>query len=291
MTYQFIRSYRIRVIDGNDVYSITDNRLKFKINKTNSYEPNKAMLYIFNLSIDTYEILEKKDVKVELSCGYINDIGLIPLTTIFYGNIVSTRRYKQTIDTITELELGDAQNEFLYKIVNKTFGPKRTVKELVDYVVGVMGVPVNEQTKKLIPQNRIKNEASSITLSGRTSDVLSQLLIPYNIYFSIQNYSLIFYKMDKKITQSDIYTLNYDTGLISTEKKIKTGINFNFLSGGGDTYIVTSLINASIFPTQIVNIQSEINKLDGEYKVLVCDYLGDTHDGDWIMKMEVSINA
>jgi hypothetical protein len=289
MTYQFIRSYRLRVIDGNDVYVITDNRLRFKITKTSSWEPNKALVYIYNLSADTSSIFNKDNIKIQLECGYINDAGLIPLTTIFVGNIVNTRTYRQGVDTISEIELGDAQNEVLRKIVNKTFTEKRTYLHIVNYIISVMRIPVREETLKLIPNSKVKNEDVSYTLSGRASDVLAQLLVPIGINFTIQNYQLIFYPIDKRVVQEEAYRLNYDTGLISTEKMIESGINSLFIAG--NIYTVKALINPAVYPTQIIYLESEINKLDGQYKVLSAEYSGDTHDGDWLMKLEVEQNV
>lgn len=289
MTYQFIRSYRLRVIDGNDVYVITDNRLRFKITKTSSWEPNKALVYLYNLSADTSSIFDNDNIKIELECGYINDAGLIPLTTIFVGDFVNARTYKLGVDTVTEMEMGDGSSSYLTKIVNKTFTQQRTYRQIVDYIISVMGIPVEDKTLSRIPNNRVKNEGGSYTLSGRASDLLSQLLFPLNIAFSIQNYRLVFFELGVGYIQEEIYTLNYDTGLISTEKQLVKGVLSVFSKE--DVFVVKSLINPSIYPTVIVNIESPITKMAGQYKVITAEYSGDTHDGDWLMKMEVSQNV
>jgi len=77
--------------------------------------------------------------------------------------------------------------------------------------------------------------------------------------------------------------------LISTEKMIESGINSLFIAG--NIYTVKALINPAVYPTQIIYIESEINKLDGQYKVITAEYSGDTHDGDWLMKLEVEQNV
>jgi len=258
MTYQFIRSYRLRVVDGNDVYLITDNRLRFKITKTSSWEPNKALVYLYNLSADTWSIFDKEDIKLG-------------------------------VDTVTEMEMGDGSSSYLTKIVNKTFKEKRTYLHIVNYIVSVMGIPVKKTSLERIPNELVKNEDVSYTLSGRASDLLAQLLFPLNIAFSIQNYQLVFFELGVGYIQEEIYTLNYDTGLISTEKQLIKGVLSVFQKE--DVFIVKSLINPSIYPTVIVNIESPITKMAGQYKVITAEYGGDTHDGDWLMKMEVSQNV
>ncbi len=74
------------------------------------------------------------------------------------------------------------------------------------------------------------------------------------------------------------------TGKVKTKVPKTMTINRRFLTAKAQ-------LNPSIKPQSMIKIESHITKVDGIYRARNCKFVGDTHQGDWTVEMELEDTA
>jgi len=261
-----------------DNRGFSDLRVSFSIKKTLESKENEADIEIYNVSKDSYKLLQKTNETylVQLAVGYgeIKD-------SLFLGNIENSSYYREGPNWILNIKGKDGQENIQDTIINKSYREGFTVKDvLLDMIDSSNVIPEGayKNARKWIEENLSSNTKTQngLTISGRLLDEVNKLLAEVGAFLSIQDEKaqIIF---NNSSTKDDIVLLSPSTGLIGspTDKGSEEGIEFK------------CLLIPLIKPGAVVRIQSKTINNDF-YRIDNVIYKGDTHGNDWFCKCEAT---
>lgn len=242
-------------------------RIKFEIEKDDSSNANKAKISLYNISVESRAFLEKKNLVIFLNVGYADF-----MRNVFFGDVKRIEEKRDSADIVTILECGDAETTLRESYIQVGLNAGCTNIQIIDQVVKQLNLPVSYKTEiKSIKYNQ------GFSYSGLSSKLLDQLTKHAGIKWTVQDGEIIFSKTKESDNlQTEAPLISAETGLLSIPTKDDKGVKFE------------CLINPSIRPIRAVKVESK-KFLSGQsvlIKVLKADYDGDTHDGDWKMKIE-----
>lgn len=287
---QFNRQVSL-VVSGStgDGLDLSAMRVTFDIKKGDVQTPNSATIKVYNLSKDTENRIENEFTRIILQAGYPSNIGVI-----FSGNIkkVSYGRENST-DSYISMTAGDGDQAYNYSIVNKSLisgaSQDDQINASIDSMTGAgvsRGYIANTGGEKL-PRGKV--------MYGMSRDYLRQSALTSNTSWSIQDGKVQFLENTGLLPGQGV-SLTSETGLIGFPEKTDNGININCLLNplirvGGSVKID----NSKILDTRTGETEEEkkgtkstpeVNTdRDGVYRVLVAEYVGDTHGNDWFCKL------
>ena len=257
---------RGRNISTKENSKVFNTRLNFNIVSDLSSFSNKSRIKIYNLSKESQNFLEQDNLLVILQVGY----GEEELKTIFIGDIdkengIHTTR--QGPDVVTDIECGDAENQIRNAVVSISLAGKVTMRMAVGEVLKSLNLSIGFARR--LPNFVFENGYSN---SGRIQKVMDDLAKYGRFSWSVQNGQIVILRPRETLTQT-AYVVNKDTGLIGSVLKTKEKVEFNVL--------MTPQIRAGV----AVRLESKrYGTID--LKVTKVDFVGDTHDGDWLQSVE-----
>lgn len=281
----FLRQAEILIQTSGGVFNVLkDFRITFQIEKTSESTPNPAKISLYNLSKDNQALFEQKNSSIILQAGYKGLTAPI-IKTLFIGDIATAKTTKRSTDFITEIEAGDAEKKIISSYINKSFAGKdsaskgnNTTRDIVKELIKSMGFITNTTQEKQIDKKlEIVSDTKpffGVTLSGPSKFILDTILEKEGLEWSVQNGEIQIVDASKKISAQPSVILMGDTGLLDVSKEEDNRINFR------------ALLNPEILPTRTIKITSELMGLDGVFTVRRVNYIGDTHQGDWIVTGE-----
>jgi len=255
-------------------------RLKFKVEKTDGSEPNKASINIYNLSLESRNFIERKNSVVFLKAGYQNAIGLI-----FFGDIAENgvKQKREGPDIITTIEAGDAEAILSEAHLELSLARGATTLQIIEAAARELNLSVGVK-KDIIS----KTYSAGFSFSGSVKKLMDEVTRFSKVVWSIQDGELIIMN-EKSNDGKEAVLLSKDSGLIGIPTKLK------------DAYEFTSLLNYSIRPKRLVKIETS-QSLDNDKQgvnnskpfsdfvtVTKAIYEGDTHEGTWQVKCEGQI--
>lgn len=275
MTVQYLRAYQLQILVNDTNYIIEDNRINFYIIKTSASESNTTVIKIYNLQKEVYKRFEENNAKIILKCGYVGQLSTQPLQLLFSGDITHSYTTRQKADIVTHIEAGDGNFNLTEKFTNRTFVKNKNLKDLLKLLIKDLDISYNDLSLSHIDNNKKVNVASDISVSGRTKEIIDNLIKTEGLEWSIQNNEFTIYSPDQSINENEsVYVFNDDTGLL--ELKIKKDNKIEF----------TALINPAVTPTKLIKIEDSLTDTNSFYKMERVTYDGDSFDGQWIMKCE-----
>lgn len=255
-------------------------RVRFKVEKTDGSEPNKATIDIFNLSLESRNFIERKNSVVFLKAGYQNSIGLI-----FFGDIAENgvKQKREGADIITTIEAGDSEIVLADSHLELSLARGATTYQIIEAAAKELNLSIG--VKKDIVS---KTYMSGFSFSGSVKKLLDDITRFSNVTWTIQDGELLIMKKESNDGREAIL-LSKSSGLIGIPTKLK------------DAYEFTSLLNYSIRPKRLVKIETsqllDNNKQGVNNSIPFSDFVtvtkavyeGDTHDGKWEVKCEGQI--
>lgn len=234
----FDRSVQLDIIDTDGLgLSFKELRVKFQVDKTDRFYPNKAQIQIYNLARTSAALVEEKNHIVRLYAGYDGKTQLI-----FEGDIdPKASRTEQTgADRITIIESGTSYIKLVNERVEKAYKQGTAYNTIIKDLVKVLGVAVKDISS--LPNDKIFN---GIALSGYVRDHINDIARKFDLNWSIQDGEIQFLRKNGGANNEPIILVDSSKGLIGTPRKKATGIEF------------TSLLNAQIYPGRRVQLISE----------------------------------
>ena len=274
---------------GQQGFEITNLRVAFEIVKSDSRNPNKSTIRIFNLSPSSRRAIEKPDVRCVLRAGYEEESG--PLEC-FNGNVTFSWTAKEGPDIITTLELGDGIVAYRDSVVSIGYGAGATSRQIIEQIASRMGLPL--QMPNDAPSRAWANGFSS---QGSARAALDRVTRGAGLAWSIQNGTLQIVRAGGT-TNRTVFEIAADTGMIgSPERQRKgsgqavqtrdqaTGQNRRAASATEqwDGWRVKSLMLPTLLPNDRVKLKSAY--AEGVMRIKEIRHIGDTHQGDWISEM------
>lgn len=239
----------------------TGVRIKFHIEQSNQSTPNDAKLEIYNLALTTRTLLQKPHSRIIFSAGYQNTIS-----TILVGEITKSVDKRETVDTITKIEVHDGDNSYTNATFDKGYPPGITPMAVINDLASnfnlgiglIQGVP----TVKLL---------GGMSLSGPIRNHLDTICNKFNLQWSIQNEVLQIIPNGKGTNEDAIY-ISSGTGLIGSPGRTATGIEF------------TSLLQPHLRPGRKIVMDSL--DIQGTFILLKVTQVGDNYQGEFVSKCE-----
>lgn len=253
-------------------------RVQFEVTKTLRKNPNEAKVAIYNLSLQTRQALQSKDVPCSIVCGYLDGQSVVRGThQIFLGSLDYSRSTLDGTDWITTLQSSDGGRQFRSARVNVSLRGPVKVTDALSQAANALGLSVGNLQEKL-QQGGLRAAfdqlQNGIVLSGKAEQQLDKLVRSLGYEWSSQDGELLLLGSNETIDQTQARVLNSATGLIGTPEPGENG-----------RVKARSLILPDLGPGNRVQVQSR--EIDGFYKIDSTTYLGDTWGQDWYCDLEL----
>lgn len=274
---------------GSRGFEISNLRVKFEISKTDSRNPNKSSITIFNLSADSRRAIERPDVRCVLRAGYSEENG--PLEC-FNGSVLFSWSAKEGPNVITTLELGDGAVPFRDAVVSIGYGAGVTSRQIITRLAESMGLPL--QMPNDAPSRTWANGFSS---QGAARSALDRVTRGAGLSWSIQNGTLQVVRSGGT-TNRTAFEIAVDTGLLgsperqrkgsgsaiqTTDQATRTPRRAASATEQWDGWRVRTLLLPTLLPNDRVKLKSQF--AEGVMRIKEIRHLGDTHEGDWVSEM------
>lgn len=225
MGKQFNRQYRLLLgesaktgllLTSDDVCTdegMTGLHVTFIIDKDTTKESNKSEIKVWNLSDASKELIQKKDLMVELDVGYSEDIGLV---RIFIGSIISihTKPDNGGLDEVTTIKCSDGQIAIRDSIMSLSFPPGTSNLFILKAIAQKMGLALD-----LANDVEGSNYENGYSFVGYGKDALDQVCGNLGATWSIQN-AVLQVIMRNGVTRKKAVVFSAETGLIGTPERV-----------------------------------------------------------------------
>lgn len=265
---------------GLDVSSM---RVLFRVKRNIQLSKQTATLTIYNLNRNTEKIIISRATKVFIEAGYADGVNY---GSIFSGDIWQTLRgkdgkvnYTLVIKAISDQ---DAMNWGLSKFAIRRGSNYR---DLLDSCAKNSNVPLEIGN---IPEGwgeQIKFSRGFST-TGNVKDILKGIADSTNSIISIDNGKINVYTLEVPKIDDEVFDLNYKSGLIGQPVQTKEGVNFSCLLNPRIAINTWVHINNAY----IQEIETDLGEnlipsldVDGLYRVVETEFVGDTRGNDWQM--------
>lgn len=288
---QFLRKASLVVRNDTNGLDLSEMHFKFEVQAMDGQSPNNASIRVYNLAQSTIKKLQTTEfTQVTLQAGYENgNFGVIFDGTIRYFRIGR----ENATDTYIDILASDGDELHNFGFINQTLeSGNSTTADIVKAIQQANGIPPGPQiigTGGTIPKPRGK------VIFGMSRAVLRDEMKNVGSVWSIQNGQMTIHPLDGYLPGQAV-VLNSYTGLIGIPEQTQDGV------------MVRCLINPRIVCGQLVQIDNaSVNQLvgqspgatlvpynqwaavqrpadvtmDGLYRVLVCEFTGDTRGQAW----------
>ena len=164
----FNRIVRVEIED----LVISALKIEFKIEKSLVGYPNLGNIKIYNLSENSRNQIEEKDLKVQLYAGYEDTETAL----LFDGDIVNVVHLKQGTDWISEIFAADGIKALNAATINKSFSAGATIDQIYGELTGKLdGISkgITQGIKECLTGKR--SILRQLTLSGSVKDWLKKI--------------------------------------------------------------------------------------------------------------------
>lgn len=261
---------------GENGVLIQDNRIQFRVLKTDKPETNSMAVTVYNLKESSRQLFETTQNRVVLSCGYAGGQVLqVAVGDISYG----ITEYMHP-DVLSTAECGDGLVKLRESRVSLSYASSVGVQQVIADIAKAMGL---KQRPTLAPLNgRYQNGWSYV---GGAKAALEQVTNRFDLEWSVQSEELQIVERRKPATR-EIILINPSTGMIRSPKRkdqTETERKKNKQPPGIE---VELLLNPAIEPGAIVALESrDIDR--AQYRVRTVEHRGDTRGPEWTTTLDV----
>ena len=244
---------------------ITNLRMRFTIRKSDSENKNTCEISVWNISPETYALLQEPDVVCILRAGYEDEGGARPL---FYGgvNYITVDRSKP--DWEYRIYCHDGYRKAEDREIRLSFSGGTSRQAIVDQIIKAYNLAIGKS-------ERVPGKVDGgFTYSGHADGALNKILDGTGLKARVHNELIYILKPGTYITE---FKLTPQTGLIGHPEMVKQEDQIYWR--------LRSVLYTDIIPD--MELQVESRELTGFYKVKTVEYTGDTHGDDFSCAIEV----
>jgi hypothetical protein len=263
-------------------------RASFRIEKTDSPEPNKATVEVYNLNTANRAILKEGADLVAKAIAAAKKLGVPPswewplvveagytsgISQLFSGDVTFARSVKERVDWITTIEAEDGGPKFANARVNLSFGAGTTLVAILTTLAKEIGLGIGNSVAHFsVPLRKRILFKKGVVLSGKVSEILDTYCATAGYTWSIQDGQLQVLASTETLVEA-VVKVSPSTGLVGSPEL-------------GEEGVVTfrSLLQGKIRPGKRVILDSKSVK--GTFKVQRVTYIGDTWGTDWYSEVE-----
>jgi len=256
----------VKAPDGAKGILIQDLRVQFKIEKTTTKEPNRAMIQIYNLAESTRAKLQAKGTRILLQAGYEGH-----LSQIFSGDSRTIDHVRDSADWITKIQTGDGERNYRFAQFVASFQPGTKIKDVARQVIDALKVDPGNATDRL--SNIVDQYVSGFAAHGKASTTLDSILAGLGLQWSIQDGRMQILAPGEATKQSAVL-INQQSGMLGSPEHGTPEV-----LGGPGVLRVKSLLNPLVGAGRQIRVESRF--LTGFFTVQKVTHDGDTHTGPW----------
>lgn len=280
---QYLRKCSLIVAnDTGDGLDLSQLRIVFEVDKSESENPNTATIKVYNLADATARRIQSEFTQIRLQAGYEENHGLI-----FVGTIRQCFRGRENnTDTYLTLVAGDGDTAYNFAIVNSSLAAGASHVEQINSAVNAMagkgaslGYLADVAAAKL-PRGKV--------MFGMARDYLRQSAESTGTSWNIQDGKVQLVNI-AGLLPSQAVVLNSKSGLVGTPEQTSDGINVKCLINPMLRIAGRIKINEEDIARAQIDVSSkdsDANKpvaiaSDGIYRILKIKHNGDTRGQDW----------
>lgn len=155
-------------------------RFSFQIEKNIQKQPNDAEIKIYNLSAEHRALFGAKPLHVRLDVGYDGD-----LERLFVGDLRWADQQKDSVTWETVLSVGDGERAYKHALVNRSFKPGVSRREVANEAIRAMGLEAPAGMEGL--SGMLDQFAGGFSMEGPAHRELSRALEPTGAEWSVQD--------------------------------------------------------------------------------------------------------
>jgi hypothetical protein len=256
--------------------------IRFKVMKSVKKEPNTIELDVMNLSKDHRgEIESAKDVQLQLSAGYVDNIQVI-----FDGSLRLAKNKKKRkntasvkrigLEVITEIEGEDGGTAYRDAFVSASFPAGTPVTSVFKSIIREMGIGEGNlvEFSRFSSIRGIGNQYQEGTVvHGKAHREMNRLVKALGLTWSVQNGNLQLLEGGKSLQETAV-RLTPSSGLIGSPSKENDG-----------SITCTALLIPDLYPGRKVVIDAR--DVDVQAIIQRVTYNGDTAGAEWYAQMEL----
>ncbi len=255
---------------------ITDLRVRFKVHRSLTKNPNQCDIQITNLAAPSRADLETKPLLVQLDAGYADDA----LRLLFTGDLRFGMTKEEGPNWDTLLQLGDGDCMHRWARVNKSYAPGTAVRTVLRDCARSMGFDL----PKALDTDASLDRAFSTgrTSHGPSRDEMTKLLAPFGYTYSVQNGVLRVVK-DEGVVPGTAIPIGESYGMIGTPE-----FGSPPKSGKPPHMTVHMLLYPELLPGNTVQLTSKVK--NGLFRIETVRHEGDTHgsgEQSWTSQIEI----
>ena len=264
--------------NGNG-FIINGLKISFRIEKTDSPEPNDCTIKIYNLSQDTSSQVSIAGNHIQLRAGYRDE----SITAIFFGHVAEARRYREETDIVTELKVQDGREAIMGSQLSLSFAEDVAVTTVVDEILNIIGLP--HRGKENIPEG--ETYPSGFAHIGMATDALRKVLNRFDLSYTIQNEMIYILKEGEAANPTGLL-LTPGTGLLTSPQPVSdktTQGNIN--AEASNEWEFSAMLLPELSPGAACRIES--TTFTGDLLIRQAIYEGDNWDGEF--KVDIKAEA
>lgn len=256
------------------------NRLNFRVEKSTVPAPNKAKITLYNISKDSRNFLEQKDMIVFLKAGFNNDPK-----NIFIGEILRRESGRSGPDVTLSLECGDAERILTRAHIEISLRRGATNLLLFSQAAAKLGLSLGISSG--ITQVTYRN---GYAFSGLVSDLLTEQTRNLGLEWNIQDGELRILPIRGTDGETAV-VIDKDSGLIGFPTKTIDGLKFDSLLNhrlrpGRAVKVASEQFQGQFGPTASLLASTSLIQSGDITKCRRVIHEGDTREGKWTSSVE-----
>lgn len=283
MTLLFERGWTLQI----GTLDLSNFDFRFRIEKTLDPKPNKALIEVYNLSVESMAALSEQasgskpstkkgltapaadgSIPVRLEVGYKEKIDLI-----YLGALRKVTSEFNGSDWVTSVNSGDGEKELRTARCNLSFGPKVPLEVALTAVLKTLGLGLgNLATVKKKLQSGSLVLSRGAVFSGPTARAITDICRSADLEWCVEDGYPTFVDLNKALTAKAV-VLTPSTGLIGSPVVDAAG-----------KLTCQSLIIPGLRCGRLVQLSSAMVK--GQYRIEKLTYDGDTSGNNWYATIE-----
>jgi hypothetical protein len=273
----FIRRVEVTVgPKGGEGFKIDGLKIAFNIEKTDSPDPNKGKIQIYNLSESTSAKVTVAKNHITLKAGYLDET----IGAIFFGDVLDGRRYKDGQDYCTELEVFDGRASVMSGHIAVSYAKETESRTVAQAFLEALGMPF--KGLEHIPAG--ESYPHGYCYIGMAGDGLRDVLNRYGLMYTVQNEMIYIIRPGEAADKTGL-RLTPSTGLLTTPQPVsdKTGEGDEAAEASNRWKFATMLF-PELIPGAACKVES--STLNQEVIIRKAVYSGDNWGGDYQIDIE-----
>lgn len=242
-------------------------RIKFKVSKDDTPNPNTAQIEIFNLAPTTAALLQRPGCTVQLFAGYEGAVNLI-----FVGDVTRAVTTYEGGNARTQITSGDGAAALATKTVAVGIKGPTTAGDALKAVLKDVVSDTKALLSGVAPEDAAKPLPNGYSASGPLKQVLRGLARARLFDWSYQDGELVIVPPDQA-TREPAVVINSRTGLIGspTQKASSAGEKTTYKKA----VVIKIFCNGQVRPRRIIKLDSR--DFSGWFLTRTVEHIGDNY--------------